>query len=304
MFPPQFDYRRAETVEAAVDLLASLEDAAVVAGGHGLVPDMKAGTANPGTLVDVGGLDALAGVDADGDAVRVGALATHADLAGSAALADAAPVLADAAAAVADRQIRNRGTVGGNVAEADPAADPPAAVLAADATVRVRGPGGARAVPAGEFFRGPGETALAGDELVTELLVPRRAGGAYARRTDRATGYATVGVAAVVSVADGAVEGARVAATGAADGPVRLSAVEEALAGATVDGGAPADGSDVPEVAGRAAGRAGEALDPDRLRSDVHASGAFRARLLPTYAERAVGRALDRARDATGGGAR
>lgn len=301
MFPPSFDYHRPGDVTEALDLLADLKDAAVVAGGHGLVPDMKAGTASPGALVDVSDLD-LAGVAVDGETVRVGALATHADLAASERLREAAPVLAEAAGSVGDRQIRNRGTVGGNVAEAHPAADPPAAVLAADATVHARGPDGERAVPADDFFRGDGATALADDELVTEFALDSRP-GAYERRTHPATGYATVGVAATVTVADGTVSEPRVAATGAADRPVRLTAVEEALVGVVLDD-ADGDGLASGETAERAAANAGESLDSDRFRSDAHASGSLRASLLPTYAEQAVARALDRAARGTGGGPR
>lgn len=309
MFPPRFDYRRADTVDEALDLLAAGGDAVPVAGGHGLVPDLKAGAAAPGTLVDVSGLDALDGVEVDeeadnrdGDAVRVGALATHADLAASEPLADAAPALAEAAAAVGDRQIRNRGTAGGNVAEADPAADLPAAVVAADATVAVRGPDGTRTVPADDFFRGGGETALSADELVTELRLPAHDRGGYEKRTHPATGYATVGVAVVADVADGAVTDPRVAAAGVADRAVRLPSVEDDLAGAPVDDVDPAvDGGDDIDLSTVADG-AGDDLDAERLVGDAHASADFRVRVLPTFVERAVERVLGR--PGTGGGGR
>lgn len=291
MYPPQFDYYRAETVAEALDLLFAHadRDPELLAGGHGLLPDMKTGEANPAVLVDIGGVDALQSIEPDEKGVTVGALATHADLAASGVLRERARVLAEAAANVADRQVRNRGTLGGNLAEADPAADLPAAVVAADATIRVQGRDGERTVPAEDFFVGREETALADGELVTAVRLPHgEGGGAYAKKTHPASGYAMVGVAAVVSVDDGEVTAARVAANGVADRAVRLRRVEDALVGAAAD----------QESVAAAAGRAADDLDPERLVEDVHASGEFRAHLLEPYTERAVGRALERA---TGG---
>lgn len=286
MFPAQFDYRRADTVEEALDLLAASadRDARPLAGGQGVVPDTKADEAAPDLLVDVSGVEALGGIEAGVDTVTVGALATHADLASSADLEATAPVLAAAAEHVADVQIRNRGTIGGNLAEADPAADLPAAVVAADATLHLRGPDGERSVPAGEFFEGSGETTLAEDELLSAVEVPAHQGGAYAKKTHPATGYAMAGVAAVAAVEGGAVTDARVAANGVMDRAVRLRGVEEALTGERAD----------LDVA-RAADRAGEALDPDRQIGDAHGSAEFRAQLLESYAERAIETALTRA---------
>lgn len=292
MIPGEFDYYRASTVTEALELLDAHadHDPQLLAGGHGLLPSMKTGEASPEVLVDVGGVDALGDIEADATGVTVGALVTHADLAASERLREHARVLAEAAANVADRQVRNWGTIGGNLAEADPAADLPAAVVAADATIRARGPDGERAIRAKDFFVGREETALADDELVTAIFVPHREGaGAYAKKTHPATGYAMVGVAAVVAVEDGDVTHARVAANGVLDRAVRLRAVEDALVGV------PADDSG---AVGDAAERAGDDLDPDRLVGDAYASGEFRAHLLESYAERAIGTALERA---TGG---
>lgn len=294
MFPPEFDYHRAEDVEGALDLLAAHadRDPAVIAGGQGLVQSMKLGAASPGVIVDVAGLD-LDWIEADGDGVTVGALATHADVVDSAAVRERAPILATAAEAVADLQVRNRGTVGGNLAEADPAADLPAAVLAADATIRARGRDGERAIPAEAFFLGEGETALADDELLTAVRLPAGAdGAAYVRKTHPATGYAMVGVAAEVAVADGEVAEARVAATGATERALRLPDVEDALVGAPVDD---------EEAAVAAAEQAGDALDADQFVGDAHASGEFRAQLLEAYTERALETALERADGSDGG---
>lgn len=287
MFPPGFDYRRAGSLEEAVSLVA--DGAVPLAGGHGLLPDVKAGEAAPDRLVDVGDVDALAGIEADGDGVRVGALATHADLVASGPVAARVPALAATARHVGDPQIRNRGTVGGNLAEADPAADLPAAVLAADATIDAVGPDGERSLPATDFFAGDGATALGADELLAAVRVPAHAGGAYVKATHPATGYAMVGVAAVASVDDGVVADAGVAATGVADRPVRLREVETAIEGSVV--------TDVDAAA--AADAAGDAPAPERRRGDAHASAAYRASVLPTYVERAVDAALPAT--ATGG---
>lgn len=296
MFPPRFDYRRPESVDEALALLSD-HGAHPVAGGQGLVQDLKLGDADPDLLVDVAGLDALAGLADRGDALAVGALTTHADLASDDAVAERAPVLRATARELGDRQVRNRGTVGGNLAEADPAADLPAAVLAADATLDLLGPDGERTVPAGEFVAGPGETTLAGDELVTTVEVPAHDAGAYAKKTHPASGYAMVGVAAVIDVADGVLDRVGVAVTGATERPVRLGPVEEALAGRPVadlraDRQAGGDGAPGDDDVAAAAARAGVGVDPDSLRGDVHASRAFRAELLEPYTERALEAAL------------
>lgn len=289
MFPPQFGYRRAESVSEAIELLShhADDDVRVLAGGHGLLPDVKAGRESPDVLVDVGGIDGLRYVDARADETVVGALATYADVADSERAWSRATAFAESVAHVGDVQIRNRGTVGGNLAQADPTADPPAAVLASAATVDVRGPDGEREVPAGEFFVGDGETALGDDELVTAVRVPRTdgAGGAYVKKTHPASGYALVGVAAVVAVADGVVTDARVAVNGVTDPPRRLDAVEEALVGGPAD----ADG------VASAADRAGDGIDPDAAVSDAYASGEYRVETLSPRVRRALATAVDRA---------
>lgn len=288
MFPAECDYHRADDLEEALELLEvhADRDPELLAGGQGLVQDMKARVESPEVLVDVGGVEELAAIERDGDAVAVGALATHAELAAAESLRADARVLAEAAAQVADPQVRNRGTIGGNLAEADPAADLPAAVLAAGATVLVRGPDGERSIPAGEFVRGPGASALADDEVLVRVDVPATdGGGAYARKTHPASGYATVGVGARVEVAEGAVAAARVGVTGAFDAPTRLPAVEEALVGAA------ADEVDVDAAAERATAD----VDRGRLRHDHAVSGAYRAEVLPAYAGRALHTALERA---------
>ncbi|WP_137287608.1 FAD binding domain-containing protein [Halorussus salinisoli] len=319
MFPPEFDYYRATSVEEALELLETHADvdSALLAGGHGLLPDAKTGEAAPEVAIDIAGIDALRGVekaesfdsakagdsDDSGQAVSpvaIGALTTHVTVSESDAVAAVAPVLAEAAGEVGDVQVRNRGTIGGNLAEADPAADLPAAMIAADATLVVRGRDGEREVPADQFFQDAGGTDLGDRELLTDIRVPGTeaddgdavpaAGGAYAKKTHPATGYALVGVAASLRIADRTVTDARLAASGVADGPVRLTAVEESLAAEDVLVGGDPDR----DALAAAAERAGETLDPAEVRSDVAASGEFRLHLLESYAERALSTALDR----------
>jgi carbon-monoxide dehydrogenase medium subunit len=281
----ELDYRRADSVDHALELLADAENTAVIAGGQGLVPDAKLGRENPDAVVDISRLDALSGLDVGQDAATVGALTTHATLADADALRRVCPGLAETAEHVADTQVRNRGTIGGNLAEADPAADLPAAVVAAGASLTLRGPDGERSVPAGEFFEGDGKTALGNTELLTSVRVPSVRGGAYEKKTHPASGYALVGVAATLDVQDGTIANPRVAATGVVDRPVRLRSVENALR----------DAAPTEDVVQRAAERAGDGLAASALRSDVEASGEFRVHLLSPYSERALGRALDRA---------
>ena len=289
MFPPQFDYERPDRLDAALDALAA-EDAVALAGGHDLIPMLKAREADPGTVVDLGGLDELRGVErVAGDSVEqlsIGALTTDADL----LAADPAGVdaLLDATRAVGDAQIRNRGTVGGNLAAAHPASDIPAATLAADGTLHLVGPDGDREVSAEEFATGDHETVCGDDELLTRISVPLDpdAAGAYARKTHPSTGYAAVGVAARLRVVDGGVADPRVAAVSLCDVPVRLSAVEDALRG--VDVGAPVD------AVASAAECADEGVDAP-VREDHIVSADQRRAILPKYVEEAVSEALARA---------
>jgi len=288
MYPDQFEFHRADSVEEAVELLADDPDAELVAGGHSLLPTMKTGLASPGSLVDISDIGSLDGIDHDGDSTHVGAMTTYADVADDDRLWDDATVFAEAASEVGDRQVRNRGTVGGNVAHADPASDLPGAVLAADATVHIQGPDGERTVPVDDFFEGMYETAAGETEVVTGLTVPH--GGpdtasAYVKQPSPASGYALVGVAVRLSVEDGEVSDARVAANGVMDHGVRLPAVEDALAGATLDD----------DTVAEAADRAGDELDEYMVMQDNEASAEFRLQLLGAYTERALAQAAERA---------
>lgn len=292
MYPPEIDYRRADSVAEAADLLATYVDgdAAIVAGGHSLVPDLKAGDASPDVLIDVAGIDALRGVTVEDGETVVGATTTYADALESDRLHESAGVLADAIAQVGDLQVRNRGTVGGNLANAASDADLPAAALAAEATMTLVGPDGQRSVEADDFFLGPGTSAVRDDEILTGIRVPDHgdAGGAYAKKTHPASGYAMVGVAATVRIESGVVVDASVGATGVTDRASRLRTVEAALT----------DEPPTEDVIDAAADRAREDVATDRLASDVHASGEFRVQLLGAFTRRALTRAVG---DASGG---
>lgn len=286
MFPTQFDYKAASSVEEAVALLQEHGDEAkILAGGHSLLPMMKLRLATPGVLIDIGRIGALAGVHVNGG-VRIGALTTYTAVMDDGALATACPLLPEVAAQVGDMQVRNRGTIGGSVAHADPAADMPAAMLALDATFTVQGPNGERTIAASDFFQGLFTTDLQPDEVLTGLSVPTtagRTGMAYEKFRNPASGYAIVGVAAVVTLDDGGQLGdVRVAITGAGAQPIRASAVEGALRGQAAD-----------EAAIRSASeQAAEGLD---LMGDIHASEEYRAHLTRVYTRRALMRAVQRA---------
>ena len=238
MIPAAFEYERAASLDHALDLLAEGgEDARPLAGGHSLLPLMRLRLARPTLLVDLGGLNELRGISADGDDVVIGALCTHHDLAGSEALTGSARLLARVAGQIGDPQVRHRGTIGGSVAHADPASDLPAALLALDAEIVLLGADGERAVPASEFFVGPFMSALEPGEILTHVRIPRRdRASTYVKFQRRAQDWAIVGVAALVERNGARVESAAIGLTNMGPVPLRPSAVEEALAGAESEG--------------------------------------------------------------------
>ena len=265
MIPAQFDYIAAESASHAIELLAERgDDAKVLAGGHSLLPMMKLRLATPELLIDIGGLDSLAGVSLDGDDLVIGATTRHADLAASELARTEAPLLAYAASQVGDPQIRHRGTIGGSLSHADPSADLPMALVALGGSVMVQGPSGARMVRADDFFQGYFETALAPDELLTSVRVPRRPGvpWGYQKFVRRANDWAIVGVAAI----DG-----RIALANMGPKPLRATAAEEALA----DGASPAE----------AAALAAEGSAPGE---DIHADREYRRHLARVLTRRAL----------------
>jgi len=286
MIATAFEYETPSSVDEAVARLSELGDRGrVLAGGHSLIPLMKLRLAQPEVLVDIGRLGELRAVRQDGDRLAIGALVTHAQLAADATVDRHCRVLAETAAVIGDPQVRNRGTIGGALAHADPAADYPATVLALEAEVVAQGPGGRRTIPVAEFFSGLFSTALAPDELLVELRVPRLgpgSWGAYLKRPNKASHYAVVGVAAVARLAGGRIERLRVGVTGAGAQPVRATAVEQALEGESPSAAAIA----------RAAESAAAGID---CLSDVHGSAEYRAAMTRVYARRAIQAAIGRA---------
>jgi aerobic carbon-monoxide dehydrogenase medium subunit len=265
VIPAAFEYRRAGSIDEAIELLGGDPDAKLLAGGHSLIPLLRLRFARPSQLVDIGRLQELRYVREDGDRIAIGALTRHADLAADPLLAERCAPVAQAAALVGDPQVRHRGTIGGSVAHGDPASDLPTILLALDADLVARGPGGERTIPAGEFFSGMFETALGPQEVLTEIRVPPAA-GAYLKHTRRSQDWATVGVAATRR--DGRIQ---VGLTSMGATPLRARGVEEALA----DGASPAD----------AAERAAEGTAPP---SDVSGSAEYRAHLARVLVRRAL----------------
>jgi len=265
VIPVGFAYERPATLDAALALLAEHgETAAVLAGGHSLLPVMKLRLAAPELVVDIGRLDELRGIRIDGDEVVIGAGTRHAALERSDLVAAQAPLLAAVARTVGDPQVRHRGTIGGSLAHADPASDLPAAVLALGGTVVLQGPRGRRPVPATEFWTGVFTTAKEPDELLVEVRVPRTgpAGWAYEKFTRRANDWAIVAVAVV----DGRVGLVNMGAT-----PLRAPATEAALArGASIE---------------QAAGLADEGTDPP---ADLAATKPYRRHLARLLTRRAL----------------
>jgi aerobic carbon-monoxide dehydrogenase medium subunit len=240
MNPSSFAYERAESVQDAIALLVQHgEGAKLIAGGHSLLPIMKLRLAEPERLIDIGRIEALRGVRLDDGEIAIGALRTHHEVASDPLVAAAVPLLADAASRVGDRQVRNRGTIGGALAHADAASDYPAAVLALEATIVAQGPGGERRIPAREFFLDFLTTALAPNEVLTEVriaLPPQGHGWSYQKLANQASGYAIVGVAAlVVRDEEGICADVRVGVTGASAVAWRAEATEAALRGQALD---------------------------------------------------------------------
>ena len=293
MFAADFDYYRAGSVAEAGQLLAQHPGAKLLAGGHSLIPLLKLRLAAPPAVIDIGRVAELGGIAADGDGLRIGALATHAEIAGSDAVREHAAALAEAAGQIGDPAVRNRGTIGGNVAHADPASDLPAVLVALGATLSVAAEGGERSIDAGDFFTGVMMTSLGEDELLTSVRIPSAAGRgtAYVKFGHPASRYAVIGVAASVSVggtAGGSVcTDASVAIGGLVPGPVRCAAVEEALKGRAPSG----------EALAAASAAVAQDLGGDVL-GDVFASADYRRAVAPVYVERAVAAAAGRATQA------
>jgi aerobic carbon-monoxide dehydrogenase medium subunit len=269
MIPAPFEYRRVDSADEAIQALSEGTDAKLLAGGHSLLPLMKLRLARPSLLVDISRLQDLKYVKEDGDRVAIGALTRHHDVANSEVLQELCPIVSYAAGEIGDPQVRHVGTIGGSVAHADPASDMPTVLVALEAEMEVRGPGGVRNVGAGDFFKGLFEPDLAANEVLTEIRVPKTAGRgwSYLKFHRRAQDWALVGVAALAQ--NGA--GPSVALTNMADRPLRAAGVEEALAG----GADPAAASE----------RAAEGTRPP---TDAFASAEYRGELVKVLVRRAL----------------
>ena len=287
MNPTAFAYERANTVDEAVALLSEHgEGAKLIAGGHSLLPIMKLRLAEPDMLIDIGRIAELRGVRAERGEIAIGALSTHHAIATDPVVRQRIPLLADTASRVGDRQVRNRGTIGGALAHADAAADYPAAILALEATIVAKGPQGERHIPAGEFFVDFLTTALQPDEVLTEIRItapPQGHGWSYQKLANQASGYALVGVGALVSLdGSGACSDVRVGVTGAAAVAWRASAVEDALRGQ-------------PFAADGVATAAARVMDGIEPLDDLHGSAEYRRRVTQGLTRRAILQAAERA---------
>lgn len=277
MIPPAFEYARPISVDEAVRALADAgEEAKVLAGGQSLLPLLRLRLAFPELVVDVGRIPELRGVREDGDTLVIGALTTHHDVIRDPLVRRHAGLLAEATATVADPAVRHRGTLGGSLAHADPAGDLPAVVLALDGEMVVAGPSGRRTVPARDFFVDYLQSALAPDELLVEVRVPKADGWSYhyEKFHQVAQAWAIVGVAALVRRDDGRIAEARIGLTNMGPTPLRATAAEEALAGA--------DGLD---AVARASEAAAEGTRPSQ---DLSASPEYREHLARVLTRRAV----------------
>jgi aerobic carbon-monoxide dehydrogenase medium subunit len=284
MIPTTFDYSRATSVDDAIAQLGAAKgQGKLIAGGHSLVPLMKLRLSEPVMLIDIARIKELSGIREAKDRIEIGAATVHHAVATSASLQKVCPMLCEAAASIGDAQVRNRGTIGGSLAHADPAADYPAVMLALDADIQVKGAKGSRTVKSDGFFRGLFTVDLAPDEIITAVQFSPVKSAAYAKLHQRASHFAIVGVAAVLQVASGKIQSARVAVTGASSHAQRLADVESALTGKAAS----------QETITAAARLAGSKLGD--VNADIHASEDYRRAMVPVFAERALTAALARA---------
>jgi carbon-monoxide dehydrogenase medium subunit len=274
MIPATFDYAVAESVDDAIRLLGEGgADAKILAGGHSLLPFMKLRFAAPSLLVDIGGIDDLRGVDTGDDSFRVGALTRHADL----QVRSDMGLVAAVASQIADQQVRNRGTIGGSLAQGDPASDLPATLLALGGSVVVRGPDGEREIAAEDLFQGFMMTSIAPGEVLTQVRLPGLTGYGYGyeKFNRRAEDWAMVGVCALVKASDGVCEDVRIGLTHMGPTPLRASAAEDALRGQPLDA----------EHIAAAAAHAADGTNPD---GDLNATPDYKRHLARVLTARAL----------------
>ena len=283
MFAAEFEYRKAGSVAEAIQLLSANPDAKLLAGGHSLIPLMRFRLARPAMLVDIGDIAELKGIAVNGDTIRIGALATHAAIAASSEVQQANSLLAEAAGGIGDPAVRNRGTIGGNLAHADPASDWATVLTALNATVTAQGPNGSRTIAAADLVEDAFVTALDDDELITAVSVPALAANQraeYAKMAHPASFYAVVGGAVVVTMDGDRCTAASVAVGGLTPRPVQAAAVEQALAGTmlTMDSIAAATAHLSADL---------DAAGVDII-GDVYASAEYRAGVAPVEVKHAL----------------
>ena len=286
MFPANFAYVTPHSLEEALDLLTRYgDDARLLAGGHSLIPAMKLRLAAPRTLIDLGQVSGLRGIREDGHKLVIGALTVHADVASSEVVRRRLPGLATAASGIGDWQVRNRGTIGGSVAHADPAADFPVILTALNASFVLVSPTGRRNVSVDDFFMDFYTTALTSSEVLTEIVIPLPPSGtgtAYAKLENPASRYVVVSVGTLITQrSSGQCESARIAIGGLGSGPVRAQAMETAIQGMTL----------TPEVIAAAATKASDGTNPD---GDLYASADYKRQMATVYARRAMEEAVGR----------
>jgi aerobic carbon-monoxide dehydrogenase medium subunit len=284
MIPAEFQYVRAGSLKDALAALAAQDGTKVLAGGHSLIPMMRFRLAQPPRLVDIGSLDELRGIAEHRRGARIGATTTYREILDSELLRERFPLIVETTDSIGDVQVRNRGTIGGGVAHADPAADMPAVMVALDATFNLRSKKGKRAVRAREFFRGPFETALEPDELLTEVILPpppRTAGSAYVTFEQAASGYAIAAAAAVIGLTRKTISHAVVTLTGTGAVAPMVKAAEQLV-------GTKGDADAVQRVAA-------QALDGLEIIGDIHAPAEYRKHLTMVAVGRAITSALERA---------
>lgn len=284
MIPAQFDYLAPRTIDEAVSLLAEhQDDAKILAGGHSLIPAMKLRLAMPQILIDLGRIEGLSYIKEEGGQILIGAMTTHYQLESSDQLREICPIIPEAAAQIGDVQVRNKGTLGGSLAHADPAADWPAVMLALDASVVTIGPNGERVIKSDDLFVDMLTTSLEPNEIIREIRINRgeaRAAQAYVKVPQPASGFAVVGVAVNLTLGeDGSCKSARIGVTGVGSKAYRASGVEQAITGTALDR----------EVIESAVSHATDNVD---INGDLYASADYRKHLAQVHTRRAIEAAL------------
>ena len=273
MFAASFDYHRPKTVQEALKLLREVKGSRILAGGHSLLPAMKLRLASPAALIDISRIAELSGIKSTKDGLRIGAMTTHADIAASDVVRKSCPVLAETAERIGDQQVRNRGTIGGSIAHADPAADYPTIMLLLDAKFTAAD-GKEREITAEKFFVDLFTTSLKPGEILTSVFVPNASSAVYLKHRHPASAFAVVGVAAMVQVKDGKCADVRIAIGGATAVAVRAKAAEKVLTG------------QAPNAANIE--KAAAAIVLQNPLTDSYASGEFRVHLAKVMTKRAL----------------